>query len=124
MTKDRQLTKAETNVMNILWSLPDEKGFAPDIMARYEEPKPKMTTLLTFLNILKEKGFVQSVKVGRSQLFSPVVSKREYTSRFMRDVKDTFFDGSFKSLVSFFAQEEKLSQEDIDEIMEIIKKKQ
>lgn len=124
MKTDKQLTKAETQVMNILWSLPGEQGYAVDIMACYEEPKPAMTTLLTFLKILKDKGFVQSVKIGKSQLFSPLVSKREYTSRFLRDVKNTFFGGSFTSLVSFFAQEEHISEEEMQEIMQMMKRKE
>ncbi|MCR5132308.1 MAG: BlaI/MecI/CopY family transcriptional regulator [Prevotella sp.] len=117
-----QLTKGEMQVMNVLWSLPDEKGFSNEIMEKMPEPKPALTTLLTFLKILKEKGFVNSVKVGKSHLFSAIVSRRAYTSSYMRDVRDTFFGGSFASLVSFFAEEEKLSQEDIDEILAMLKK--
>ena len=52
MATKQQLTKAETQVMNVLWSLPDEKGYSSEIMERMPEPKPAMTTLLTFLKIL------------------------------------------------------------------------
>ena len=122
--KKYQLTKAETQVMNVLWSLPDEKGFSADIMERMPEPKPATTTLLTFLKILKDKGFVASEKRGKSNLFYALVSKDEYTGSFMSEVKDTFFNGSFTSLVSFFAKKEKLTDEQICEIINIIEKRE
>lgn len=106
--------------MNYLWCLSDAKGSAADIMACYDEPKPAMTTLLTFLKILEEKGFVSSEKVGRGKVFTALVSRRDYTSAFMREVKNTFFGGSFSSLVSFFAEEEHLLPEEVDELLGII----
>ena len=102
--KKKQLTKAETQVMNILWSLPEQQGFIQDIIDRYPEPKPAYTTILTFMKILTDKGFVKPERVGKANRFSPLVSKDDYTYSFISDVKDTFFDGSFTSLVSFFAK--------------------
>ena len=70
MKDKKKLTESETQVMNALWSLPGEKGYSSEIMSRMPEPKPAPTTLLTFLKILKQKGFVESEKMGKSQLFS------------------------------------------------------
>ena len=69
MNKTKTLTKGEMQVMNVLWSLPDSQGTSHDIMNRMPEPKPATTTLLTFLKILTEKGFVEAVKVGKGKLF-------------------------------------------------------
>ena len=126
MKEKKQLTKAETQVMNILWSLPESKGYSSEIMEKFPEPKPALTTLLTFLKILKDKGFVSSEKHGKAQLFSTNISKEEYTRAYytrayMKEVKNTFFGGSFASLVSFFAKDEQLSDEEVSEIMEILK---
>lgn len=123
MKEKKQLTKAETQVMNILWSLPESKGYSSEIMSKFPEPKPAPTTLLTFLKILKDKGFVTSEKIGKSQLFSAAIKKEEYTRSFMKEVKNTFFGGSLKSMFSFFAQTEDVSEEDLKEILEMIKKK-
>jgi predicted transcriptional regulator len=90
-------------------------------MEKFPEPKPALTTLLTFLKILKEKGFVSSEKTGKAQLFSTTISKEDYTRAYMKEVKNTFFGGSFASLVSFFAKDEQLSDDEVSEIMEIIK---
>ena len=120
--KKKQLTKAETQVMNILWSLPEQQGFIQDIIDRYPEPKPAYTTILTFMKILTDKGFVKPEKVGKANRFSPLVSKDDYTYSFISDVKDTFFDGSFTSLVSFFAKKEQYTDEQLAELKELMTK--
>ena len=120
--KKKQLTKAETQVMNILWSLPDQQGFIQDIIDRYPEPKPAYTTILTFMKILTDKGFVKPERVGKANRFSPLVSKDDYTYSFISDVKDTFFDGSFTSLVSFFAKKEQYTDEELTELKELMTK--
>lgn len=120
--KKKQLTKAETQVMNILWSLPEQQGFIQDIIDRYPEPKPAYTTILTFMKILTDKGFVKPEKVGKANRFSPLVSKDDYTYSFISDVKDTFFDGSFTSLVSFFAKKEQYTDEELAELKELMTK--
>ena len=89
--KKKQLTKAETQVMNILWALPEQQGFIQDIINQYPEPKPAYTTILTFMKILTDKGFVKPEKVGKANRFSPLVSKEDYTYSYIADVKDTFF---------------------------------
>ncbi|MCR5197759.1 MAG: BlaI/MecI/CopY family transcriptional regulator [Prevotella sp.] len=119
--KDKsQLTKAETQVMNALWSLPQGQGRSSEIMEQMPEPKPALTTLLTFLKILKEKGFVATEKLGKGQLFKALVSRNDYTRTYMKEVKNAFFGGSLSSLVSFFAKNEELSQQEIDEISQIV----
>ena len=120
MKSKRQLTKAETLLMQILWSMPKAEAYASDIMERYDEPRPAMTTLLTFLKILREKGFVEAEKHGRSNLFRALVSREEYTATVMDDVKQTFFGGSAASLVSFFARQESLSEAELRELRGII----
>lgn len=123
MANDKKtLTKAETQVMNVLWSLPDGQGRSAEIMECMPEPKPALTTLLTFLKILKDKGFVAAEKIGKGQVFKALVSRNDYTRSFMREVKQTFFGGSVSSLVSFFAKNEELSDEEIQEIKQIINK--
>ncbi len=119
--KDKsQLTKAETQVMNALWSLPQGQGRSSEIMEQMPEPKPALTTLLTFLKILKEKGFVATEKLGKGQLFKALVSRDDYTRTYMKEVKNAFFGGSLSSLVSFFVKNEELSQQEIDEISQIV----
>ena len=121
MKENRQLTKAETQVMNALWSLPNRQGRSAEIMERMPEPKPAPTTLLTFLKILKDKGFVESLKIGKAQLFTAKISRDEYVHQYMAEVKRTFLGGSFASFVSIFAKSERLTDAEVDEIVDIIK---
>ena len=123
MKDKKQLTKSETQVMNALWGLPDSQGYSSEIMSRLPDPKPAPTTLLTFLKILKDKGFVESVKKGKAHLFIAVVKREDYLSHYMADVKTAFFGGSLSSLVSFFAKEENLSEQETNDIIDIINHK-
>ena len=118
--KQRQLTKAETQVMNIVWGLPEGEGTVQEILDCYPEPKPAYTTLLTFTKILTEKGFLLAKKVGKANRFRPTITREDYQERVVNDVKDTFFGGSFTSLVSFFAKREHLSDEEIAELKALI----
>lgn len=120
--KKWMLTKSEMQVMQILWSLPEQRGMAVDIMQGYDEPRPALTTLLTFLKILGEKGFISAEKVGRKHVFSALVSLDDYTATYMTDAKNTFFGGSLASLVSFFAEREQLSDEERAELINLIQK--
>ncbi len=114
----KQLTKAETQVMNVLWSLPDGKGRSAEIMDGMPEPKPALTTLLTFLKILKDKGFVAAEKLGKGQMFKALVSREDYTRTYMNEVKQTFFGGSYMGFISNLVKEHDVS---IDELKELIR---
>ena len=96
-------------------------GCIHDIIEKYPEPKPAYTTVSTFLKILLNKGFVDYRKLsGKTHTYYPLITREEYTNQVMKDVKDSFFGGSGSSMVKFFAQNEKLSEADIKELLEII----
>lgn len=121
MKKSDTLTKAEIQVMNALWEMP-EGGCIHDIIAHYPDPKPAYTTVSTFLKILLNKGFVEFRKLsGKTHTYYPLISKENYTNSVMKDVKESFFGGSGSSLVKFFVEREQLSENEIKELIEIIK---
>ena len=121
MKKFDTLTKAEMQVMSALWDMPDG-GCIHDIIEKYSHPKPAYTTISTFLKILLNKGFVEYRKLsGKTHTYYPLVSRDAYTGQVMNDVKESFFGGSGSSMVKLFAQNEKLSENDIKELLEIIK---
>lgn len=114
------LTKAEMQVMTILWEMP-HGGCIHEIIARYPQPKPAYTTVSTFLKILYNKGFVDFRKLsGKTHTYYPLVSKDNYTTQVMKDVKDSFFGGSGSSFVKYFVENEQLSEQEIEELLEII----
>lgn len=119
--QQKTLTKGEMQVMNILWDMKRGACIA-EIQKQYPEPHPAYTTIATFLKIMEQKGFVEKRKSGSGKTFvySPLLTRERYRRLVVDDVKDTFFGGSVKSLVSFFAEEEELSLEDINEILTIL----
>ena len=119
------LTKAEMEIMNILWDL-GEPARVREVIEKYPDPKPAYTTTATFLTILTKKCFVKQERKeneGKSFFYSPLISREDYTRKVMTDVKDSFFGGSAKSLVNFFCREEKLSVEEIRELLKMVEEK-
>ena len=119
MKKNKELTRAELQIMNILWDL--QKATVNEVLERFPEPKPAYNTVLTFLRILREKGYVASEAIGKQHRFYPLVQHAEYSSRFLQGVKDTLFRGSATDLVNFFVKEENLSIEEIDELISVLR---
>ncbi len=123
MKENKTLTKAEMEIMNYLWDIGGEGATVRDVLERYPTPPPAYTTTATFLKILTEKGFVATEKLkgeGKTYRFRPLISRDEYRKRVVEDVKENFFGGSVKSLVSFFVQEEKLSKSELKELLEMV----
>ena len=119
--KSYTLTKAEIQIMNILWESPDG-ACVRDIIAQYADPKPAYTTIATFMKILLNKKFVAYRKdTGKTHIYYPLMTKEEYTRKVMNEVKDNFFGGSKSSLLTFFVREEKLTEAEIEELIDIIK---
>jgi len=118
----RELTKAEREVMQIYWEL--GAGFVNDIIDRMPEPKPAYNTVSTVSRILVSKGFLGYKAYGKSHQYYPAVSKEEYTEGMMHSVMQHYFDNSFKQLVSFFSQKEKVSIQEMEEILALLKKEE
>lgn len=112
----QKLTKAEEQLMQVLWDL--EEAFLKDIMEAYPAPKPKQSTVSTVLRILKEKEFVDHRTFGKAHQYYPLVSKEAYAKYYFGNFLSSYFDGSFKQLLHFFHKEGDLSMEDLDELLE------
>lgn len=116
----KELTKAEEQVMQILWQI--DRGFVKDIMEKMPEPKPAYNTVSTIVRILEQKGFVAHKAYGKSHQYYPVVNKKEYSRFFFNSFLSGYFGGSFERLVSFFAKENDLDVKDVEELMKHVQK--
>jgi BlaI family transcriptional regulator, penicillinase repressor len=116
----KELTKAEEQVMQILWKI--KKGFVKDILEKIDEPKPAYTTVSTIVRILQEKGFVSHKEYGRTHLYFPVISKDNYSKAHMGNFVRDYFSNSYRKMMSFFAREESISIKEMEEIMNLMKK--
>ncbi len=111
----KELTKAEDQIMQILWKL--EKAFVKDIVEQMPSPKPAYNTVSTITRILEKKGFVGYKAYGKTHEYFPLVSKDKYTKFFLNNLVGGYFNGSIQSLVSFFASENKMDANDIDQLL-------
>ena len=116
------LTKAEEQVMQVLWKL--EKGFLRDIIDAMPAPKPHQNTVATLLKILVDKEFVSITVLGRQHLYTPLVEKDEYSKRTMKQIVKGYFEGSFSNVVSFMVKENNISIEELETLLAQIKKQQ
>ena len=116
------LTKAEEQIMQVLWKL--EKGFLREITDAMSAPKPHQNTVATLLKILVEKEFVNVTVLGRQHLYSPLITKDEYSKRTMKQMVKGYFEGSFSNVVSFMVKENNISIEELETLLAQIKKQQ
>lgn len=114
----KELTRAEEQVMQILWNI--KSGFAKDIRAKFRDPKPAITTVSTILRILQEKGFVGHNAYGKAHEYYPLIQKPTYTRVMMKGILLKYFGNSLRQMVSFFSQEKGLTVSELEELKKII----
>jgi len=113
----KQLTKAEEQVMQILWDI--NEGIVKDVVEHFGKTKPAYTTVATVFKVLENKGFVTKKKIGNTFLYSPLVSKGDYTKIQLSSLLKNYFNGSFTKMATFFARENNLSISELEELMKI-----
>lgn len=116
----KQLTKAEEEIMQILWDLGEAN--VASIIDRFSDPKPAFTTVSTIVRILESKDFVGFRKEGRGHIYFPKIEKETYSNQSLHKLMDGYFQGSFQSMVSFFVRKNELTTKDLEEILEKINK--
>lgn len=120
MNEFRELTKAEEQIMQVLW---DTDGcFVKEIIPHLPDPKPAYNTVSTIVRILETKGFVDHEAFGKTHRYFPKIQKGEYKKLITGKLLNNYFDNSAKSMLSFFLEEKKLDIKELDEIMALLKK--
>lgn len=120
-TNTKTLTKAEEQIMQALWKI--DKGFLKDIIEALPNPKPHSNTVATLLKILIDKSFVETVTYGRMHQYHALVSKDAYSKSTLNNVVKGYFGGSFTKAVSFLVEENKLSVEELELLLQQLKNK-
>lgn len=120
-SKDKlYLTNREEEIMQAIWTL--EKAFVNDIKAELAEDM-HYNSIATIIKILQKKGFVNYKKYGNTYQYYPLISKETYQKRDVRDLLSKYFDNSYQKMVAYFAKEEKISSEELEDIVQMIKNK-
>ena len=116
------LTPQEEEAMLVIWRL--GKGFVKDFLEQYPSPRPPYTTLASTVKNLERKGYVASRRYGNTYEYTPIVCEKEYKKQFMSGFVKDFFCNSYSELVTFFAHEQRISADELKEIIRIIEKQE
>ncbi len=117
----QELTKREDQIMQVIWRL--KKAFIRDVVEQLPEPRPHYNTVATIIKILVKKGVLQSELLGNTHQYSPTIDFETYREEHIEELKEKFFDNSFPKMLAHFAKKEHLSEEEIEELIKIIKSK-
>ena len=118
--KELQLTKAEEEIMQMLWDM--KQGIVKDIRDQFDDPKPARNTVSTVVRVLEKKKFVDHKAYGNVHVYFPLVTKKEYSKNQLFRLLDGYFDSSFPALATFFAKEKDLSVRELEELLEDTRK--
>lgn len=114
----KELTKAELQVMQFLWSM--ERAYVNDLLEMMPEPKPAYNTVSTIVRILEKKGFVSHESFGKTHRYYPLIDRDSYLNSMMKRILNSFFAGSVSNMVSFLSKKEGLSVDEVGKMMKII----
>lgn len=116
----KSLTKAEEQIMQVLWKL--DGGLLMEIVEHMPRPQPHKNTVATVLKTMVDKGFVKTKPVGRFFRYVPAITREAYSASTLTNVAKGYFEGSFSNVVSFLVDENKLSVKDLELLLQQIKK--
>lgn len=114
----RELTRAEEQIMQVLWRL--GRGLVNDIRDELPEPKPAYNTVSTIVRVLEKKGFVSYRAYGKSHEYFPLVPLNDYRRAYLRSLVKRYFGGSFQEMVSFFARDRRVTLAELEEIRALL----
>lgn len=115
----KKLTAREDQIMQIVWRL--KTAFIRDIIDGLPEPKPHYNSVATIVKILVKKGFLKSEMLGNTHQYSPAIELEDYRQKDLVNIKKKYFGNSFSRMIAHFAKDENLSEEELEELMRIIK---
>ena len=114
----KELTKAEEQVMQILWHL--KEAIVKDIIEEMPDPKPAYNTVSTVVRVLEGKGFINHKAFGNSHVYFAVVKEADYKKFTFDKMMKNYFSNSYQSLVSYIADDKKLGLKELDELTALI----
>lgn len=115
-----QLTKAEEQIMQILWEM--ERGAVKDIREHFSDPKPARNTVSTVCRVLEKKDYVGHTAYGNVHVYHPLISKKEYSKSQLFGLMENYFNNSFTTMASFFVHEKDLSIKELEDLVKETKK--
>jgi predicted transcriptional regulator len=114
----KKLTNKEKEIMDLYWK--HGPMFVKELLEHYDEPRPHFNTLSTLVRILEKNGFLDHKQFGNTYQYFPVISEKDYGRSSIAGVIQNYFNNSYLSAVSSFVKEEKISVEELRELIDEI----
>ncbi len=115
----KEITKAQEDILKVIWEI--NEGAVSDVLAKIPDPKPAYNTVATVIKVLENKGYISHKTFGKTNVYYPIIEKKEYTKFVFKDYFKSLFNSSLNQAVSFFVQEKKdVSLQELEEIKNII----
>src|SRR6201991_3099205 len=114
----QKLAKREEQIMQVFWTL--EKAFIKEVIPEMPDPKPHYNSVATMVRILEDKGFLRHETFGNTFQYYPLVSKEEYQNQAFDDIVRKYFNNSYPRMLAYFAKEQKISPDELNEILQLI----
>ncbi len=112
------LTKAEEEVMHIIWEL--DRCLVKDIIEKLGDPDMPHSTISSVVRILEKKGFVDHKAYGKTYEYFPAIAKEDYAQQGVKTLMQKYFGGSPRKLVSFLVQSEDINLKELNELMKTL----
>lgn len=116
----KELTKAQEDLLKALWQI--KEGAVSDILDHIAEPRPAYNTVATVIKVLEKKGYVAHKTYGKTHVYYPVISQKDYAQYILKDTFRGLFNGSVNQLVSTFVKSKEISLEELEELKDIVEK--
>ena len=114
----KEITKAQEEILKTLWEIED--GAVTDVIEKLPDPKPAYNTVATVLKVLEKKGYISHKVYGKTFVYFPVISKKEYAQFLLKDTVKGLFNNSYNQVVSYFVKEKEMSLNELEELRIII----
>ena len=116
----KEITKAQEEILKVLWEI--KEGAVSNVLDVLPDPKPAYNTVATVIKVLEKKGYLNHKTFGKTNVYYPIVSKKEYAQTVLKDTVKGFFNGSLNQMMSFFVKNKDLSVSELEELKNMIEK--
>jgi predicted transcriptional regulator len=114
----KEITKAQEEILKALWEVKD--GAVSDVLDILPEPKPAYNTVATVIKVLEKKGYVKHKTYGKTNVYFPTVTKKEYAQHVTKSAIKGLFNGSINQLVSNLVKNKDLSLKEMEELKNLL----
>lgn len=117
----KKLTPKEEEILSCFW----ENGpmFIRELLEMQDEPKPHYNTLSTIVRALEEKGYIGFKSYGNTYQYYAQVTREDYRKKSLSSLVNKYFENSYTRVVSSMLEEEELSVEELQKLIEDIKRR-